>query len=71
MALLRFILFFVLFLIIVRLIKLIVRYWSSSRPTIDDLKQENKDPNQKFKDIEEAEFREINFDDKEDIDNQN
>lgn len=68
MALLRFILFFILFLIIIRLIKLVARYWSSSRTTIDDLDQPSHNPNQKFKDIEEAEFREIDFDKEENID---
>lgn len=68
MALLRFILFFILFIFVVRLIKLIARYWSSSKTTIDDLRQESHSTNPKFEDVEEAEYREINFDQEEDLD---
>lgn len=68
MAILRFILFFILFLIIIRLVRLIARFWSSSRTTIDDLNQESRKVNPKFKDVEEAEYREINFDEEEDLD---
>jgi hypothetical protein len=47
-----------------------MRYMASSKkPTIDDLKQEHKDENSRFKDVEEAKFREINFDEEEDVDN--
>jgi len=71
MALLRLILYFILFLIVVRLVRLIMKYMSSSKKTtIDDLRQEHNEVNQRFKDVEEAEFREINFDEQEDIDKQ-
>ena len=71
MVLLRFILYFILFLIVVRLVRLIMKYISSSKkPSIDDLREQHKEVNQKFKDAEEAEFREINFDEQEDIDKQ-
>ena len=47
-----------------------MRYMSSSKkPTINDLREEHKNNNQKFKDVEEAKFREINFDEEEDVDN--
>ena len=69
MVLLRLILFFILFLIIIRLVRLVMRYMASSKkPTIDDLREEHKNNNQKFKDVEEAKFRDINFDEEEDID---
>ena len=68
MTLLRFILFFILFLFIVRLVKLIMRYWSSSKTTIDDLRNGQGQVNEKYKDIEEADFKEINFDKEEDLD---
>ena len=68
MTLLRFILFFILFLFIVRLVKLIMRYWSSSKTTIDDLKNGQEQVNEKYKDVEEADFKEINFDEEEDLD---
>lgn len=68
MIILRLILYFVLFLIIVRLVRLVMKYWSSTKRTIDDLKQEHKSVDEKYKDVQEAEFREINFDEQEDID---
>ena len=71
MILLRLILFFILFLIIIRLVRLIMRYMASSKkPTIDDLRQEHKNENPRFKDVEEAKFKEINFDEEEDINKQ-
>ena len=71
MTLLRFILFFILFLFIVRLVKLIMRYWSSSKTTIDDLRNGQEQVNEKYKDVEEADFKEINFDEEEDLDKHN
>jgi len=69
MVLLRLILFFILFLIIIRLVRLIMRYMSSSKkPTIDDLRQEHRNKNPRFKDVEDAKFREINFDEEEEVD---
>ncbi|MCG6913299.1 hypothetical protein LJE86_05230 [bacterium BMS3Abin03] len=67
MIVFRLILYFLLFLLIARLVRLIMKYWSSSRGTIDDLKQEQKSVDEKYKDAQEAEFREINFDEQEDI----
>ena len=65
MAVIRLVLYFILFLIVIRLARLIIRYWFSSKRTVDDLRQEHKSANQKFKDAEEAEFREIKFKDPE------
>lgn len=68
MIIFRLILYIVLFVLVVRLVRLVMRYWSSNRGTIDDLKQDHESVDEKYKDIQEAEFREINFDEKEDID---
>lgn len=56
---LRFILFFVLFLLVLRLVRLISRYWSTSRKKFTDIHQQRTNSSQKFKDVEEADFKEI------------
>ncbi len=56
---LKIILFFILFLIIIRFVRLISRYWSSSKQTIDDLKNRQREESKHFDDVEEADFREI------------
>ena len=63
---LRFILFFVVFLLVLRLIRLISRYWSSSRKKNTDIHQQHTNSSQKFKDVEEADFKELPADKKND-----
>lgn len=67
MSLLKLILFFILFLFIIRLVRLIMRFWSSSKTTVDDLRNGQEQVNEKYKDVEEADFKEINFDEEEDL----
>ncbi len=59
------IIFFILFLLIIRLFRLISRYWSSSKKTIDDLRQNKKKKPDRFENVEDAKFREIDPDKKE------
>ncbi len=53
------VIFFILFLLIIRLFRLISRYWSSSKKTIDDLRQNQKKKSDRFENVEDAKFREI------------
>jgi nitrogen fixation-related uncharacterized protein len=62
MGFLKIILFFILFMIIIKFVRLISRYWSSSKQTIDDLKNKQREESIHFDDVEEADFREIDFD---------
>jgi uncharacterized protein YpmB len=57
--LLQFIFIAIFVLLIVRLVRLALKYFSSSKPSIDDLKDQAGKFKQKRNDIEEAEFREI------------
>ncbi len=51
-------------MLIVRLVKLLLNYFSSSsKPTIDDLKKQGQKYANKYKDVEEADFKEINPED--------
>ena len=59
---LKIILFFILFMIIIKFVRLISRYRSSSKQTIDDLKNQQREDAKQFEDVEDAEFREIDFD---------
>jgi len=59
------VIFFILFLLIMRVFRLISRYWSSSKKTIDDLRQNQKKKPDRFENVEDAKFREINPDKKE------
>ena len=56
---LRFVLFFLLFLIIIRLIRVLKRFWSSSKETANFMRNQKPPDTEKFQDVEEAEFREI------------
>ncbi len=68
----KIILFFIFFMIIIRLVRLISRYRSSKKQTIDDLKNQQREESIQFDDVEEADFKEINFDnEKESEDNLN
>ncbi|MCZ6702830.1 MAG: hypothetical protein O6940_07285 [Ignavibacteria bacterium] len=53
------VIFFILFLLIIRVIRFISRYWLSSKKTIDDLKQHQKKKPDRFENVEDAKFREI------------
>ena len=59
------VIFFILFLLIMRVFRLISRYWSSSKKTIDDLRQNQKKKPNQFENVEDAKFREIDPDKKE------
>ncbi len=58
----KIILFFIFFMIIIKLVRLISRYRSSSKQTIDDLKNKQREESIHFEDVEEADFKEIDFD---------
>ncbi len=58
----KIILFFIFFMIIIRLVRLISRYRSSNKQTIDDLKNKQREESIQFDDVEEADFKEIDFD---------
>jgi hypothetical protein len=51
---------------VLKLIRLISRYWSSSRKKFTDIHQQRTNSSQKFKDVEEADFKEIPTDKKDD-----
>jgi hypothetical protein len=59
------IIFFILFLLVIRFFRLISRYWSSSKKNIDDLRQNQKKEPDQFENVEDAKFREIDPDKKE------
>ena len=46
------------------MVRLISRYWSSSKQTIDDLKNRQREEAKHFEDVEDAEFREIDSENK-------
>ena len=58
----KIILFFILFMIIIKFVRLISRYRSSTKQTIDDLKNKQREESIHFEDVEEADFKEIDFD---------
>ena len=58
----KIILFFILFMIIIKFVRLISRYRSSKKQTIDDLKNQQREESIQFDDVEEADFKEIDFD---------
>lgn len=55
----RIILFFILFLIGLKLFRMITRSLFSSKKTVNDTNQEQNKKPHRFDDVEEAEFREI------------
>ena len=63
-GLLRIIIFFLLFLIVIRLIRAIKKFWFSSKKSANFVKRNDSPQKPQFKDIEEAEFREIPSDKK-------
>ena len=48
----------------IRLVRLLMRFGSGSRPNIDNLKDRASNLKNKFKDVEEADFRDITPDEK-------
>ncbi|MGB5847206.1 MAG: hypothetical protein WBH40_01895 [Ignavibacteriaceae bacterium] len=56
---LKIVLFFILFLFIIKLLRSISKYRSSSRQTIDDLENQQRKEAKQFGDVEDAEYREI------------
>ena len=71
-GLIKILLFFILFMVIIRLVKLISRFRSSNKQTIDDLKNQQREESIQFDDVEEADYKEIDFDnEKESEDNLN
>ncbi|MGD8305934.1 MAG: hypothetical protein PVF17_04705 [Ignavibacteria bacterium] len=69
---LNIIIFFLLFLFIIRLIRVIKRLWFSSKNTTNFIRNDRPKKRQDFKDVEEAEYREIPSDKKnENGENQN
>lgn len=52
-----------LVLFVVRFVRLMMKFGSSSKPNIDDLKDRATNLKNKYKDLEEAEFRDIPSDD--------
>ena len=68
----KIVLLFILVMIIIRLVRLVSRFRSSNKQTIDDLKNQQREESIQFDDVEEADFKEINFDnEKESEDNLN
>ncbi len=68
----KIILLFILVMIIIRLVRLVSRFRSSNKQTIDDLKNQQREESIQFDDVEEADYKEIDFDnEKESEDNLN
>ena len=68
----KILLFFILFMVIIKLVRLISRFRSSNKQTIDDLKNQQREESIQFDDVEEADYKEIDFDnEKESEDNLN
>ena len=59
MGILKIVLFLILVFFIVRLVKLIARYRSSTKQSIDDLTNQQRKETQHFKDAEDADYTEI------------
>ena len=54
----------ILFLFLIKFVRLISKYRSSSRQTIDDLKNQQQGEAKQFEDVEDADFREIDSENK-------
>ncbi|GEM_PF-1230758 len=65
----RVILFFILFLIIIKVVKMISRILFSSKKTVNDINQPRSKKPKRFDDIEEADFREIPSENKKESEN--
>ena len=55
----RVILFLILFLIVIKVFKMIARYLFSYKKTVDNINQQRSKKPQRFDDVEEADFKEI------------
>jgi len=55
----RIILFFIIFLIVLKLFRTISKSFFSSKKTVKDINQQRSKKPQSFDDVEEADFREI------------
>jgi len=58
MKLLMFIVYVILFFLILRFVRMLMRYWSNTKSTMNKYKESQR-VKSKFDDVEEAEFREI------------
>jgi len=58
MKLLMFIVYVLLFFLILRFVRMLMRYWSNTKSTMNKYKESQR-VKSKFDDVEEAEFREI------------
>lgn len=56
---LRIVLFFLLFLIVIRLVRVLKKFWSSSKETAQFVRNQKKPDTEKFRDVEEADFTEL------------
>ena len=65
----RVILFFILFLIVIKVVKMISRFLSSYKKTVNDINQRRSKKPQHFDDVEEADFREIPSENKKESEN--
>jgi uncharacterized membrane protein len=59
----------ILFLFIIKLVRLISKYRSSSRQTIDDLANQQRKEAKHFGDVEDAEYKEIPHENKNESEN--
>ncbi len=64
----RVILFLILFLIVIKVVKMISRFLFTSKRKVNNINQQRKE-SKHFDDIEEADFREIPADDKKESEN--
>ena len=64
----RVILFLILFLIVIKVVKMISRFLFTSKRKVNNINQQRKE-SKHFDDIEEADFREIPSDNKKDSEN--
>jgi Na+-transporting methylmalonyl-CoA/oxaloacetate decarboxylase gamma subunit len=58
----RVILFFLLFLLVMKIVRAISKFFSSSKPGVDDLHRKQHSEKKQFDDVEDAEFKEITSD---------
>ncbi|MCH7965173.1 MAG: hypothetical protein IH950_00560 [Bacteroidetes bacterium] len=65
----RVILFLILFLIVIKVVKMIARYFLSHKKTVDNINQQRSKKPQRFDDVEEADFKEIPSENKKEKEN--
>ncbi len=64
---LQIIVFGILFLLVIRLVRLVMKYLTGSRRDIDGREKEREEINRQFENIEEAEFKDISSDENGDL----